>query len=86
MRERGGMIFIYLFVRNYFRHTSNHSFMRDLLKGAFARKHYKRNGKNKIAQEVLDTDEDRVINQYNVYRDYMLRLRKGLGYRRRMAV
>lgn len=60
--------------------------MRNLLKGAFSRKHYKRNGKNKVAQIVLDTDEDRVINQYNVYRDYTMRVRKGLEYRRRMVV
>jgi hypothetical protein len=60
--------------------------MRNLLKRAFSRKHYKRNGKNKIAEVILDTDEDRVINQYNVYRDYMNRLRRGLEFRRRVAV
>lgn len=59
--------------------------MRNLLKRAFSRKHYKRNGKNKIAQVMLDTDEDRVINQYNVYRDYMTRPRRGLEFRRRVA-
>lgn len=49
--------------------------------------------KSTFVKEILDTDEDRVINQYNVYRNYISGLKgellrgsaKLMGYRRRIS-
>ena len=49
--------------------------------------------KRKPVKDILDTDEDRVINQYNVYLNYITRLRKDflrgsaelIGFKRRVS-
>jgi hypothetical protein len=52
----------------------------------------KTNASRRVIAEILDTDEDRVINQYKRYLDYINRVKKELieksanmvGYRKKM--
>lgn len=72
-------------MRNFFRTNPD---KKSFHKGPAIKRKQARNG---AVQEILDTDEDRVINQYSVYRNYLGRIKRELlhggakliGYRRR---
>jgi hypothetical protein len=72
-------------MRNFFKTNSG---KKNAHNGSAITRKYARNG---AVQEILDTDEDRVINQYSVYRNYLSRIKRELlhggakliGYRRR---
>ena len=77
--------------RSYYLISSKIIFMRNFFKNTFGRM-TSRVTRKEIA-EILDTDEDRVINQYRGYLNYINNVKKELirrsaemvGYKRRMS-
>ena len=67
--------------------------MRNFLRRNPFRKDNKNNSKNLFIPEILDTDEDRVTNQYEVYRNFIKKIKREflqgsknlMGYKRNMA-